>query len=198
MVNLIYFDTVHTVPMLPRKKDPFRLFLSVLVDLIFTNTVHITNYKHATAAKRPTSQQNVQEVCLFAFGSAANINPSTNHSLTFWHMLTGPFQQSAMFFRTVPSSSLLLFLPSSSLHLPRHTCFSGCRLHDEVHLLRDFGSHLYFPLSLLFGVSVLLMRVGERESERAWLTVGDRGWERVKKNQNRGTCRKEAHRPQPH
>lgn len=33
-------------------------------------------------------------------------------------------------------------------------CFPGCLLYDEVHILRDSGSHLHFSLSPLFGVSV--------------------------------------------
>lgn len=113
--------------MLPRKKDPFRLFLSVLDDLIFTNSVSlcITNYRHATAAKHPISQQRLKmcKKCDFVeFGSAANINPSTNHSHTSWHMLTGHFQQSAMFFLEQS-----LHPPySSSSHLPH--CISPATL----------------------------------------------------------------------
>lgn len=124
MVSLIYFDTVHTVPMSPQEERPFPSIFKCLRWLNFRQPsfpAHITNYKRATAAKRPISQRNVQEVCLFEFGSAANINPSTNHSHTSWHMLTGPFQQSAMFLE-----QSLHPLYSSSSHLPH--CISPATL----------------------------------------------------------------------
>lgn len=57
--------------MLPRKKDPFHLFLSVLDDLIFTNSVSlcITNYitspSHCCQTpNKSTKVENVQEVWL--------------------------------------------------------------------------------------------------------------------------------------
>lgn len=151
----------------PQEERPFLSIFKCLRWLNFHQqcfTVHhqLKARHSCQMPNKSTKVENVQKVWLCWVWICCQHQPFYQSP---WHMLTGHFQQVAVFIRTVPSSSLLLFLPSSSLHLPCHTCFRDCRLHDKVHLLRDFGSHLYFPLSLLFGVSVILMRVGERERE---------------------------------
>lgn len=61
---------------------------------------------------------------------------------------------------TPPLSSFLLIASPSP-------CFRGCLLYDEVHILRDSGSHLHFSLSPPFGVSVSLMQAqGPQKGER--------------------------------
>lgn len=87
---------------------------------------------------------------------------SSNPSQTT-HILTSPVSLS---FPTVSQSLHLL------QHLPPSLCFRGCLVYDEVHILRDSGSHLHFPLSPLFGVSALLMQaqspqMGERHTSTA-------------------------------
>lgn len=75
------------------------------------------------------------------------------------------------------NTSPLLF-PPQSVASPS-SCFSGCLVYDEVHILRDSGSHLHFPLSPPFGVSVLLMQTqgpqkGERHTGRERIEERDR------------------------
>lgn len=81
---------------------------------------------------------------------------------------TFPFPQSLSL--SISFNTLLLFFPPQSVTSPS-PCFRGCLVYDEVHILRDSGSHLHFPLSPPFGVSVLLMRAqgpqkGERDTDR--------------------------------
>lgn len=123
--------------------------------------------------------------CVFIFNYFSmpiwRIWPFSDYSHIF-KLLTPTKDQSNISYNS-PVNFLAPFFPSSSLHPPA-PCFTGCLLHDEVHILRDFGSHLHFPLSPLFGVSVLLMQAqgpqkGERDTHTMQETERESGREEV-------------------
>lgn len=95
---------------------------------------------------------------------ASTLLPANPSTLWFSPNLYFPPSISSVFPfpSTTPLSSFLLIASPS----PR---FRGCLLYDEVHILRESGSHLHFSLSPPFGVSALLMQAqspqrGERDT----------------------------------
>lgn len=94
--------------------------------------------------------------------AAALVSPATWHlhrtfQATIYHSYKespfSPVLPPTFWPHLIPRCLLVSPYPLATHSIP-FPCFPGCLLYDEVHILRDSGSHLHFSLSPLFGVSV--------------------------------------------